>query len=150
MFISLISEFTDCKIQIFSNETIIKHRSKHFFKQLIDSNVRIKFVYFINWTCFQDIVLGEFVMSPERTEIARFSRIIYINNLISLLSSEKKIDSVSYDILSIFNTEIWVLITLFLILISILGIRKYSRNTFLLEFLNSTIDHLECLIKNCC
>ena len=89
-------------------------------------------------------------MNSKRTEIAKFSKIIYINNLMTVLSSEKKVDYVSFNIFSIFNVEIWMFIILFLIIVSTLGIKKFNKNIFLLEFLNSIIDHLECLIRNCC
>ena len=67
----------------------------------------------------------------------------------SILSAEQKFDSVPYDIFSVFSTEIWVLIIMFLILVSLLGIKHLSKNTFLLQFSNSMMDHLECLIRNC-
>ena len=88
-------------------------------------------------------------MNSERSNISRFAKTICINNLVSLLSSEKKVN-MSYNILSIFDVKIWMLIILFLILTSILGIEKFDKNKFLIKFLNSTIDHLQCLIKNCC
>ena len=65
------------------------------------------------------------------------------------MSSERRIDSNQYDILSIFQIEIWLLIITFLIVVSILGIRKIKRKTFPIDFVNSTFDHLECLIRNC-
>lgn len=88
-------------------------------------------------------------MNSERSNISRFAKTICINNLVSLLSSEKKVN-MSYNILSIFDVKIWMLIILFLIITSILGIEKFDKNEFLIKFLNSTIDHLQCLIRNFC
>lgn len=93
--------------------------------------------------------MGNFRINSERTKISRFAKITRINNLVSLLSSEKKADYMPYNILSIFDVKIWMLVILLLIVVSILGIGKFDKNTFLIKFLNSTIDHLECLIRNC-
>lgn len=93
--------------------------------------------------------MGRFLINSERAEFARFSKPTRIDNLISLFSSEEKIDYVNYHIFSIFSAEIWMYIVLFLIITSILGIDKFNRRTFLIKFLNSLIDHLECLIRNC-
>ena len=38
-FISLISKFTKCEVQIFGNETTINYNNKNIFKQIIDTNV---------------------------------------------------------------------------------------------------------------
>ena len=73
-----------------------------------------------------------------------------IDNQISLMSSVLEVDSNPYDVFSVFSTQIWVLIIVFLTLTSILGIKYSSKDIFLLQFLNSTFDHLECLIRNCC
>lgn len=89
-------------------------------------------------------------MTQQRTKIARFTKITQIDNLISILSTEQNINSVTYNVFTVFSADIWVLIITFLILISILGTKSLSKNTFLLQFLNSMIDHLECLIRNCC
>lgn len=98
---------------------------------------------------FQDIVLGDFVMTIQRNQLAKYTRIYMISNFMSLMSSQKIIDSNHYNILSIFQIEIWILIILFLILSSIFGIRKIKMKTFPFDFINSMFDHFECLTRNC-
>ena len=87
-------------------------------------------------------------MNTERNQLAKYTRNYIINNIISFVSSERKIDSYQYDILSIFQIDVWLLIIMFLIMVSILGIRKIKRKTFPIDFVNSMFDHLECLIRN--
>ena len=126
-FIQLISDFTNCQVKISGNNTI-----QDFF-ELIHLN---------------DIVLGDFVMDTNRTQLAKYTRNYIINNIITLISSENIIDSNQYDVLSIFQKETWLLIVVFLIFVSIFGIRNFNRKTFSTDFIDSIFDHFECLIKN--
>ena len=87
-------------------------------------------------------------MNPKRTQLAKYTRTHIIDNIISFVSSERIIDSNRYHILTIFKIETWILIMMFLILVSILGIGKIQRKTFLIDFTNSMFDHFECLTKN--
>ena len=96
---------------------------------------------------FQDIVLGDFVATTQRNQLAKYTRIYMISNFMSLMSSQKTIDSYNYNILSIFQIEIWILIILFLILVSIFGIIKIRMKTLLFDFINSMFDHFECLTE---
>ena len=87
-------------------------------------------------------------MTTKRIKLAKYTRNYIINNIISFVSSEKTISLNQYNILSIFKIETWIFIMTFLICVSILGIRKVERKTFLIDFTNSMFDHFECLIKN--
>ena len=131
-FIELISDFTNCQVKISGNNTIVQD-DKDFFNKLINLN---------------DIVLGDFVMNTNRTQLAKYTRNYIINNIISLISSEKIIDSNQYDILSIFQMETWLFIILFLIFVSIFGVGNIKIKTFSTDFIHSIFDHFECLIKN--
>lgn len=70
-FIELISDFANCQVKISGNNTI-----QDFF-ELIHLN---------------DIVLDDFVMNTNRTQLAKYTRNYIISNNITLISSENIID----------------------------------------------------------
>ena len=64
--------------------------------------------------------------------------------MLSIISIKEKINSNLNDILTTFQPITWWLLLLSLMLISVVNIK--SRMNFLIDYINSLIDHIECLL----
>ena len=81
------------------------------------------------------------VLSPKRFELVKFSSILTIDNLVTILSAEEKVDSL-LGLLTTFEPTTWWLLIISLLIYSLINSK---RNSFY-NLIISLIDHIECLL----
>ena len=89
------------------------------------------------------MIASNLVMNSKRFELVKFSPILFVDNLISLLSLEEKTSS-NFRILNTFQPITWWFLISSCVIYSLIN-TKLNRN-FLFNFALSLIDHLECLL----
>ena len=91
-----------------------------------------------------DISFGEWVMNPQRTQLAKFTPVLSQSNLISIVSLDKKVNPNNSTILTTFQPITWWLLLISLMFISLINIK--STKNFLINYIISLICHYECLL----
>ena len=81
------------------------------------------------------------VLSPKRFELVKFSSILTIDNLVTILSAEEKVDPL-LGLLTTFEPITWWLLIISLLLYSLIN----SKRIKVYDLLISLIDHIECLL----
>lgn len=89
------------------------------------------------------MIASNLVLSSKRFQHVQFSPILFVDNSVSLLSLEEKINS-NFRILTTFEPITWWLLILLLLIYSLFNV-KFKGN-ILFNFAISLIDHIECLL----
>ena len=94
-----------------------------------------------------DFWVGDHAMSDQRLKFIDYSSIIDCPNWISLLGMVKTTKYSNLKILSVFDMNIWLLLIMSLILLSIINTKMNRNSNLITTIVISLINHLECLIS---
>ena len=83
------------------------------------------------------------MISSERIQFAKFTPVLYFENIVSIMSMKEKINS-NFKILTIFEPITWLFLLISLLSISLVNM-KIQKN-LLINFIYSLIEHFECLV----
>ena len=150
LLIPLFSQATKCKVSISNfklNRSLVEANPKfvninNVSKKLINllmSQIDFNF----NSIKISDVMIDNWVLTPEKLEQTKFTPILYVDHLIAFLSLKEKITS-NFKFLTIFEPITWWFLLILLMIYSIFNIKKQTN--FLIDLVVSIINHLECLL----
>lgn len=148
--VPFISQATKCKVKIsnfyYNEAAFLSSKADYLFK-LSRENVNIIEISFhlVKYLSFQitDVIPGQWILSPKRTQWVKFSSIIKIDNLITILSAEEKAHS-KFNLLTTFQPITWWFLIVSLIICSLVNVKL--KTNFIYQICISIINHFECLL----
>lgn len=83
------------------------------------------------------------MFSPERLQFVKFSPVLYVENLVSILSIKEKVSS-DFKIFTTFHPITWWILIFLLFIFSLFNVKR--KTNFFIDFITSIINHIECLL----
>ena len=83
------------------------------------------------------------MFSPERLQFVKFPPVLYVENLVSILSIKEKVSS-DFKIFTTFHPITWWILIFLLFIFSLFNVKR--KTNFFIDFIISIINHIECLL----